>query len=51
MRLVNAHGKQVVDTLPFNAEELHERTFVKAMRTKLCLEVGNAMSATIAAPC
>jgi hypothetical protein len=37
--------------LAFNAAELHERMFVKATRTKLCLEVDNAMSATIAAPC
>ncbi|MDA9976328.1 hypothetical protein N9F34_05960 [Alphaproteobacteria bacterium] len=28
--------------MTFNAAELHERMFVEATQTKLCLEVGNA---------
>ena len=42
VQVIDTHGKQVADTWAFNAKERYECTAMEVMRTKLCLEAGDA---------
>ena len=42
VQVIDTHGKQVADTWAFNAKERYECTAMEAIRTKLCLEAGDA---------